>query len=174
MADPLKRALEQARFERAMEVAASIGEHRALLTTAELARLNRILTGAKDDVDPWRREPATLTLIGGKSLNLDLIADPVMNCRDKLHRCTEIAERRSPMDATIAIYTDLVLSHFFNDANRRTAALAAHYFFSRYDIPLSGLILHELGLGDLREPGQIESLKETLEQVAKFGQKRKS
>ena len=34
---PLKRQLEMARFERAMEVAESLADHRALLTTAVLA-----------------------------------------------------------------------------------------------------------------------------------------
>ena len=86
---------------------------------------------------------------------------------------TEMAENGHVVDACVSIYVKLVLSHVFKDANRRTAVLAAHYFLQRYDVPLSGLALHEIGLGDLREPGQIEALKETITQMAKFATKRR-
>ena len=43
MANDLKRQLEIARFERALEVTESIARNRALLTTTELARINTIL-----------------------------------------------------------------------------------------------------------------------------------
>lgn len=172
--DLLRRELEKARFERAMEVAGSIADHRALLTTTELARLNRILTGQKEDSDPWRREAVTVTLPGGRSAQIELIADPILNSREKLHKATELAETGAPLEAVIFAYTGLVMSHFFKDANRRTAALAAHYFLRRYGIPLSGLAIHELGLGDLRQAGQIDALRETLGQMIKFAAKRES
>jgi hypothetical protein len=35
------------------------------------------------------------------------------------------------------------------------------------------LAIHEIGLGDLREEGQIESLRETVHQMAKFASKAK-
>ncbi len=158
------------RFERALEIAESLAEHRALLTTAELARMNHILTGTdgKSDKDPWRQEAVTITLPSGKTETLSLIANPVMTAREKLHRSTELAENGNALEAALAIYVGLVMAHVFIDANRRTAALAAHYFFARYGVPLSGLSIHELGLGDLREPGQMELLRQTVEQMVKF------
>ena len=167
--ESLKRQLEIARFDRALEVAESLANHRALLTTAELARLNTILTGSEED--PWRQEPVTLVLPSGKTETFALIADPKISARERLHRATELAEKGSVIDAALNIYTGLVLAHVFKDANRRTAALGAHYFLQRYGIPLSGLALHELGLGDLREPGQIELLRATLHQMAEFATK---
>ena len=166
----LKRQLEMTRFEHAREVAESLAEHRALLTTAELARLNNILTGKKTgDADlPWRQGTVTITLPSGKTETLSLIADPVMQARDKLHKSTVLAEGGQVIDAAVDIYTGLVLCHVFQDANRRTAVLAAHYFFKRYNVPLTGLALHELGLPDLREEGQIEGLRDTVRQMAKF------
>ena len=164
----LQNQLERTRFERALDVAQSLADHRALLTTAELARLNNILTGHKDDDDPWRHETVTLTLPSGKMETFGLITDPVKTTREKLHRATELADNGFVVDAVIEIYTGLVMAHAFRDANRRTATLAAHYFLHRYGVPLSGLALHEIGLGDLRQPGQIESLKETLQQMMKF------
>jgi hypothetical protein len=170
----LKRQLELTRFEHAREIAESLADHRALLTTAELARLNNVLTGKKaGDVDlPWRKGTVTITLPSGKTETLQLIADPVMQARDKLHKSTELAEGGQALDAAIDIYTGLVLCHVFEDANRRTAVLAAHYFFRRYGVPLTGLALHELGLPNLREEGQIEGLRDTVRQMAKFARKR--
>jgi hypothetical protein len=160
-----------ARFERAMEVAESLAEHRALLTTAELARINSILTGKGEE--PWRQGTVTITLPSGRTETLALIADPKITAREKLHRATELAEAGAGVDAAVDIYSALVLSHVFEDANRRTAALAAHYFLRRYGAPISGLAIHEIGLGDLREEGQIESLRETVHQMAKFASKAK-
>lgn len=153
-----------------MEVAESMGNHRVLLTTAELARLNNILTG-KENEEPWRQGPVTITLPSGKTETLALLADPKLTAREKLHRATEKADMGAPLDAAVDIYVAMVLAHVFQDANRRTAVLAAHYFFKRYGVPLSGLALHEMGLGDLREEGQIESLHETVRQMAKFAEK---
>jgi len=166
----LRLQLERARFERALEVSESMAAHRVLLTTTELARLNNILTGKTDD--PWRQEMVTIQLPSGKTETLALIADPKRTAREKLHRATELAEGGGLVDAAVDIYSGLVLSHVFNDANRRTAVLAAHYFLTRYGVPLSGVALHEIGLGDLREPGQIEALKETIHQMARFMSRR--
>jgi hypothetical protein len=166
----LKRQLELARFERALEVTESLADHRALLTTAELARLNSIITGKNDD--PWRRESVTITLPSGRKETLALIVDPVLTARDKLHRVTEVAEGGAVIDAAVDIYAGLVLAHVFHDANRRTAVLASHYFLKRYGVPVSGVALHELGLGDLREEGQIEALRDTVHQITKFAEKR--
>jgi hypothetical protein len=143
-----------------------MADRRALLTTMELERLNRILTGRKDDEDPWRHEAVTLRLPSGRIETLALITDPKLMTRDKLHRATELAESGAVIDAAVAIYVGMVLSHAFKDANRRTAVLSAHYFLRRYGVPLSGVAMHEIGLGDLREPGQIDSLRETIRQMA--------
>lgn len=169
--ESLVRQLEMTRFERALQVSESMAEHRVLLTTMELVRLNNILTGQKDD-DPWRHEPVTLTLKSGKPVTYSLITDPVLTTREKLHKATERAEGGGVIDAAVDMYVGLVLSHVFKDANRRTAVLAAHYFLKRYGIPLSGVALHEIGLGDLRQEGQIEALHETIHQMAKFANKR--
>jgi prophage maintenance system killer protein len=171
--DALKRQLTIARFDRAMEVAESLADVRALLTITELARLNLILTGKDgESSDPWRQGAVTLTLPSGKAETFEMIADPKVTARERLHRATELAEGGAAVDAAVDIYSGLVLAHVFMDANRRTAALAAHYFLKRYGVPISGLALHEIGLGDLREDGQIESLRETIVQMTKFAQKR--
>lgn len=175
-ADSLKRQLERTRFERALAACESLADRRALLTASELARLNRILTGKKAEDEAtvtWREGPVTFTLPSGKTETMALIADPVQTAREKLHRATEAAEAGAVIDAAVSIYANLVLSALFKDANRRTAVLAAHYFLRRYGIPVSGLALHEIGLGDLREEGQLDALRETISQMAKFAAKQR-
>ena len=161
------------RFERAMEVAESVAAHRALLTTAELARMNNVLTGKETTEDPWRQGPVTITLPSGRSETLEILADAKITARDKLHHATALAEGGAVIDAVIDVYVGLVLAHVFLDANRRTAVLAAHFFLKRYDVPLSGLAIHEIGLGDLREAGQLDHFRETVHQMAKFAEKRR-
>jgi len=167
----LRRQLEVTRFERAVEVVESMAEHRALLTIAELKRINNILTG-KEDEDPWRQEPVTLQLPSGRSETFSLVSDPRVSTRDKLHRATELCQAGHVIDAAVEIYVGFVLLHAFKDANRRTAVLTAHYFLQRYGAPISGLALHELGLGDVRQIEQVENLRDTIRQMAKFAQKR--
>lgn len=170
--ESLHRQLERARFERAMEIVESMADRRVLLTTAELARINNVITGKKEAADdkdgPWRREPVEITLPSGRVRQIALITDPVKTTREKLHRATEMAESGALIDAVVNIYTQLVLSHVFQDGNRRTAVIAAHYFLKRYRSALSGLALYEIGLGDLRDPAHVELLKETVHQMAKF------
>jgi hypothetical protein len=170
--DSLRNQLQIARFERGLEVAESLASHRALLTTSELARLNRIINGLGEDADPWRQEAANVTLPSGRVQSFSIIENPVPATRDRLHTVTEQAEAGAVVDAAAQIYIDLVLSHVFKDGNRRTAVLAAHYFLRRYGMPLSALAIHELGLPDLHEPGQIELLRATLHHMAKFASKR--
>lgn len=173
----LFKQLEITRFDRALEAAESLAQNRSLLTTMELERLNGILIGKAIDQNAqgpgmWRDSPVTLSLPSGRTETLSILRDPKLTAREHLHEATELAENGHLIDAAVSIYVKLVLSHVFKDANRRTAVLAAHYFLSRYGVPLSGLALHEIGLGDLREPGQIDALKDTISQMAKFAAKR--
>lgn len=175
----LFKQLEVSRFDRARTAVETLAQNRSLLTTMELERINGMLIGKSIDTSLsvanslWRDSPVTLSLPSGRTETLSILRDPKVTTREHLHEATELAENGHAIDAAVSVYVKLVLSHAFKDANRRTAVLAAHYFLSRYGAPISGLALHEIGLGDLREPGQIEALKETISQMAKFASKRK-
>ncbi|MBY0470575.1 Fic family protein [bacterium] len=168
--DSLATQLEKTRLERALGISASMAEKRVLMTTTELARLNNILMGSTED--PWREGTISLTLASGKVETFSMIADPKQSVREKLHRATEQAEAGNVVDAAVDIYVGLVLTHPFNDANRRTAVVAAEYFLRRYGVPLSGVALHEIGLGDIRDKAQVQNLRDTVKQMAKFITKR--
>lgn len=171
----LKQQLEQTRLERAFEIAADLAAKGALLTAPELARLNEVVTGSRSTKEdaPWRQEEVTLTLPSGKRETLSVIVNARRIARDKLHRAVDLADCGSVLEAAIGLYVGLVQSHVFTDGNRRTAAVAAHYFFARHNIPISGLSLHELGTGDMRDLNQIQELESALRQIAKFSSKRK-
>ena len=166
----LARQLELSRFQRALEVCESMAENRALLTTFELERVNNILSGKEGS--PWRDTPVILVLPGGKREELQVLSDPKITARDHLHHATELAENGHAVDAALHVYAELVLSHVFKDANRRTAVTAAHYFLKRYNIPITGLAIHEIGLGDLREAGHREELLATVHQMVRFATRR--
>ena len=90
--------------------------------------------------------------------NVSLIVDPVLATRKN---CTAQQKwrARSGDRAAVEIYSTMVLSHIFEDGNRRTAVAAT--LTSWYGAAISGLAIHELGLGDLREPGQIGLARHT-------------
>ncbi len=163
--ETLKLQLERARFERALEIAESIAEHHHQLSTAELARMNNILTGKKEDVDPWRTGPVTLQLPSGRTETLAIVADPKTAAREKLHLAAEIDETGDAIAAAVRIYVELVLAHVFEDANRRTAVLAAHYYLKKKGLPASGLALHEMTVGDLRDADQVALLRAGIEKI---------
>jgi hypothetical protein len=168
----LFRQLERTRFERALEVLESLVEHKALLTTTELARINHILVGSKQDSDPWRSESVNLKLPSGRTEVLNMIENPVFALRDQLHLATDRAENGDAIDAAIDLYIWMVQSHTFKEGNRRTAVLGALYFLQHYGYPVSGIALHEIGLGDIRDPEQRAALKEMILQMVKFASRR--
>jgi prophage maintenance system killer protein len=169
----LVKQLEKARLSRALDIVESLCEHKALLTTGELARINQVITGKSED--PWRQGPVTLQHSSGRTFTYSLVADPHIQAREKLHQATERCLSQDPTDvveAAIDLYCALVLSHVFKDGNRRTAAAAAHYIFNRNGVRLSGTAIHEIGMGDLRDPQEAKALRDTIRQMAAFIKRR--
>lgn len=166
----LQRQLERARFERALEVADSMVETGAFLNTAELARINNVLRG--DTSEPWREGAAVCLLPSGREESLQLLADPVNKAKEILRNAKDRAAAGEVVEAAADLYAQLVLTHVFKDANRRTAVVAAAYLLRLHGVEISAMGLHELGLGDLRAAGQLEALRDTLRNVVKMGVRR--
>ncbi len=156
--------LELTRFERALAVSASIANSGALLTTSELARLNKILLGNNTDSNEslWRKEAVNVKLPSGKLERLELIEDPILATRDKVHQATEQAENGDAIGAVVNLYVGMIKAHAFLDGNRRTAILAIHYFLFKYGFSVSAHDLLAMKLGDVRDPQEVESLKSNL------------
>jgi hypothetical protein len=166
----LQRQLERARFERALEVAASMVESGAFLNTAELARINNVLRGEK--AEPWREGAAVCQLPSGREESFTLLADPITKAKEILRHGKDRAAAGEVIEAAADVYAQLVLTHVFKDANRRTAVVAAAYLLKLHGVEISAMGLHELGLGDLRAEGQIEALRETLRSAVKLSPQR--
>lgn len=165
----LQRQLERARFERALEVAESMVEKGAFLNTAELARINNVLRGQNDE--PWREGAAVCKLPSGREEALQLLADPITHCKEILRNAKDRAAAGQVVEAAADVYAQLVLTHVFKDANRRSAVVAAAYLLKLNGYDVSAMGLHELGLGDLRAEGQLEALRETLRNVVRMSSK---
>ncbi len=169
--DSLTKQLEQTRFDRALEVTDSLVKHQALLTTAELARLNQILIGK--NTDPWRYQSTTVQLASGRKLTLALIVDPIRTMREKLHGATEKAENGAVLDAAIDIYLALMGMRVFLSANRNSAVLASHYFLKRYGLLMTGRDIDQLvGTADLQQEEEIQNFRQSVYQMARFSEKR--
>jgi prophage maintenance system killer protein len=167
----LQRQLERARFERALEVAESMVDSGAFLNTAELARINNVLRGQIDE--PWREGAAVCKMPSGNEESLQLLADPITKAKEILRHAKDRAAVGEVVEAAADVYSQLVLTHVFKDANRRTAVVAAAYLMRLHGYDISAMGLHELGLGDLRAEGTLEVLRDTLRNVIKLSVSRK-
>ena len=65
-------------------------------------------------------------------------------------------------EAAVDLYSQLVLNHFFKDANRRTAVAATHWLLLERGIHISALGLLEVGIGDIRSEEQLDSLRKLI------------
>lgn len=156
----LKKQLELSRFERALEVADSMVESSVFLNTAELARLNQVITGVQ--TDPWRAGVAICKLPSGRDATFQVLADPINKAKEILRGAKNRADAGEVVDAACDVYAQFVLTHVFADGNRRTAVVAAYFLLKAHGYSVSAVGLHELGLGDLRIESQMEALRETL------------
>jgi prophage maintenance system killer protein len=160
----LMKQLERARFVRALEVAESMVESHAFLNTAELARINNVLRG--ETGEPWREGAAVSRFSSPEEFKV--LADPVNLAKEILTHAKNRAAAGEVIEAAADVYAQLVLSHVFKDANRRTAVVAAAYLLKAHGHEISAFGLHELGLGNLRSEGQMEALRDTLRNVVKM------
>lgn len=144
-------------------------EKGAFLNTAELARINNILRG--ETSEPWRDDATVLKLRSGREENFQVLADPVNRAKEILTNAKSRAAAGDVVAAAADLYSQLVLAHVFKDANRRAAVVAAAYLLKLYGLEVSAMGLHELGLGDLREEGQMQALRDMMSNAIKLSQK---
>lgn len=166
----LQKQLERSRFERALEIAESMVETGAFLNTAELGRINNVLRGATDE--PWREDAAVCQLPSGRHESFQILADPLTKAKEILRNAKNRADAGEVVEAAADLYAQLVLTHLFKDANRRTAVVAAAYLLKLHGVEISAMGLHELGLGDLRAEGQMAALREMLQNAVRMARTR--
>ncbi len=160
MQDMLKKQLQRVRFEKAISYIDQNANGKKHLNTQELASLNMMIRGS--DEDPWRSEAAVVSIPGGKRASFSILTNPLISLRNIISNAMQKAMNGDVEDAALDLYSQLVLNHFFKDANRRTAVAATHWLLLERGIHISALGLLEFGIGDIRSEDQLKSLKKLI------------
>jgi hypothetical protein len=130
------------------------------LTTSELAHLNKMVTG--DPSEPWRLEPVMITIPSGRTHHFNVLNNPVLQARNIIGYAVDLAASGRVQEAAFHLYSRLVLHHFFNDANRRTAILAALWLVRSEGLDLNVKDLGGFAIGDLRDTRDLDALKDRI------------
>lgn len=112
-------------------------------------------------------EPASVTIPSGHTHHFNVINNPIPLARDVIHHAEELAANRDFVGAALYLYSQLVLKHFFRDANRRTAALATLWLLQAEGAAVDAQALDGLVIGDLRNAADLESLRKNFESLVK-------
>jgi hypothetical protein len=154
----LKKQLELVRFEKTIEyIKATAHGHKKHLNVPELAQINNMLTNTTDD--PWRVEAVNLKLPSGREENISMISNPIFEARDIIFKARDEAEQDNLSEAATHLYSQLVLKHFFKDANRRTAVASTFWILLEKGVEIPAMGLLQLGLGDIRIDKQLSTLQ---------------
>ncbi|MCB0394828.1 MAG: Fic family protein, partial [Bdellovibrionales bacterium] len=112
-----------------------------------------------------RFNPAEVQLPSGKLQSFNMVSNPINRAREIAGHALDFIYNEKPIEGAAYAYAHLVLEHLFKSANRRTAVLAAVWVLSLGDFEVDADELLNVPLGDLREPGVKEQLKETIEKL---------
>lgn len=158
--NPLQKQLEEQKFLHAVAYVEQATNGPKILTTAELAYLNQMLTDKKRE--PWRMEPIAVTIPTGKTHHFNLMSNPVPVARDILGEAFSIAGNGDRLQAAVQLYSKLILAHLFIDANRRTAALAVLWMLRAHNANIDPILLEKYSVGDLRDINDLQKLSQKL------------
>jgi len=148
--DFLKRQHEEQRLKHAIDYVHDATRGSKHLTTSELARLNQIVIAANEP--KWRTENVSIQIPTGRIKAFSVISNPISDARRILGDALDIANNDDARKAAVFLYLQLVDEHLFQEANRRTAALAAQWILNDKDIEIDTLKLLENPLGDVTDP----------------------
>jgi len=163
----LQKQLEEQRFLHGIAYVESAARGLKILSTSELAHLNRLLTGQVEG-EPWRFVQVSVRIPSGKTHHFNIVSNPIIDAREIIGKAWQIAGNEELLRATTFIYAQLVLHHLFNDANRRTAILATLWLTLSHGGELDGRSLADFPIGDLRESGDLERLAGKLKELTKL------
>ena len=161
----LRQQHEAQRLRHAIEYVSNATRTLKKLTSSELSRINQIIVAGTDT--GWRFQQATIQIPSGKVHKFNLISNPIENARRILGDAYDMSNNNDVKDAAIFLYFQLVEEHLFENANRRTAALAAQWLLNEKDIELDTLELLEIPLGDVREPTERNELSKRILELMK-------
>lgn len=149
----LQKQADEAHFSHAIAYVRNEAHGLKKLHTSELARLNQILTGNNED--PWRFTQTKIQLPTGHIEEMSMIENPMAKAREILGDTHQLEANDKVSEAALSIYTRLVTAHLFNDANRRTAALAAYWVLESHNQNVDPHAIVKIPVGNLRDHEQL-------------------
>ncbi|OQW50419.1 MAG: hypothetical protein A4S09_01100 [Proteobacteria bacterium SG_bin7] len=158
--DFLKKQLEESRFQHTLDY---VHEHAGgikKLGVPELLHLNQMLNHTTEDT--WRTQPVEISLRTGKKRSFKMITNSIEEARTVLANAHDIVGQGKLIDAATYLYSHLVMSHFFKEANRRTAVVATYWLVREAGKDLDARVLVNTPLGDLSEDSELKKLRETI------------
>jgi hypothetical protein len=161
--NPLQHQRDFQKFQHAVEYVRKESQGLKKLSTTELSRINSFLSGISDE--PWRFDPVQVQIPGGTLHVMNMISNPVNRARDLLGNALQMSGNGQGLEAATFLYSQLVLEHLFQEANRRTAVAAALWILliSGYDCDAEKLL--QIPIGDLRKPADFDSLRSKVESI---------
>lgn len=161
--NPLQKQLEEEKFKHGIAYVQHAANSIKKLNSAELAHLNKILTGS--DEDPWRFSPMKVQLPSGQVHEMNIISNPLNRAREIVGDAVQLAGNSNPLEAASYIYAQLVLEHLFKDANRRTAVLATLWLLHSQEISVDPYKLLLVAIGDLRNQQDRQTLTQKIKDL---------
>jgi len=146
--NPMQKQREDLRFRRAVDYVHQESRGIKRINSNELAHLNQILTDT--DMSPWRFEEADIQIPSGRVARFNVLSNPIDRARDILGDAMQMVGNKDVAQAGLYAYQELVSSHLFRDANRRTAVLATIWILETGGIRIDAGKLLAIPLGDLR------------------------
>ncbi len=165
--NPLQEQLDEQKFSHAVNYVTAAAPGIKKINSNELAHLNQLLNGHTNHqpIEPWRFEATHVNLPSGHTQHFNVVSNPIQRARDILGHAMQRAGNGEAVDAAIDLYVQLVLEHLFNDANRRTAALATLWVLQSQGMTLDAKQLLKIPVGNLRNSQELNELKEKIRSI---------
>jgi hypothetical protein len=161
--NPLQKQLEEKRFLSGVSYVQQAAGGLKKLTSSELAHLNQIITDREED-DPWRFQTTTVQVPGG-TVEMQVHSNPLNRAREITGHALQTAGNGKVVEAACYLYSELVLSHLFQDGNRRTAVLATIWLVGNSGIHIDANKLLTIPLGNLRNQVEFAIFQSRIEQL---------
>jgi hypothetical protein len=162
---PLQKQLEEQKFLHGVSYVKQAAGGIKKLSSSELAHLNAMLTEQKDE--PWRLNPAQVQIPSGHVQHFNIVSNPINRAREIIGHAMDMASNEHPLEAASYLYSQLVLEHLFNDANRRTAVLATLWLLLANSIDVDVDDLLKVPVGNLRNKKDLDTLANQLRALSK-------
>lgn len=161
----LQKQREEQRFKHGIDYVIQAAPGIKKINSSELAHLNQLLTGNSEE--PWRFEATQIQIPSGHTQHFNVTSNPIQRARDILGNALQRAGNDEIIEAAADIYAHLVLEHLFEDANRRTAVLAALWLLLSHNKDIDAHQLLDVPIGNLREAKDLQALTQKIRALVK-------